>query len=609
MKQDIIIGQTVDDGSGDYLRKGGQKINSNFTEIYTELGDGKTPFAAGAWKTFTAGPGKVTIDAKFGQSHAINTQAARVNVKLPKGSSSDYNKVIRLRDVWGNWRLSPVTVTPAQGDTIKGSAAPKMFNTNLQDLELVYCAPGRWEYVDNKTVDKFTNGNVSTVMKRSIIATEGQTDFLNIFAQEAVDYNPSAFNVLRRGNDLYYGTEPGIMDPANADFGSPGTVAGQLVELDGKNVRLRVPCTAGEVISFETFLDGVGVYRSSYNKLSIRIRDKSQTKEESIDGALIVDDLSTLRTITMQQFGVLPGIGVNPASAEIILNGRDLYEAGTAGNPLFYCEGADGSFEEECLNNGGVWANSNQDYRLEFDETGTQVESVVFAEPFEDGDVLAIRWYNNNIGTTMTVDEILAETDKVYLNSEQQVNLTNRIEYTDYSNPNQKNMRPVPDELMTRITNIGAFFDIIYPIGTVYENAHNSANPGNYMGFGTWVLYGMGYASVGWSNKSDPYFSKNNNDLDENGVPSNTAGGTVGNTTFTLNKQNIPELVSKEKVLVSDPEHGNIVVGGCMIDPDSQGPGYTKYREDTLAVNNGNPPKDIVNIQPSITVYRWIRVA
>ena len=30
MKQNLIVGQSVDDGSGDYLRKGGLKINNNF---------------------------------------------------------------------------------------------------------------------------------------------------------------------------------------------------------------------------------------------------------------------------------------------------------------------------------------------------------------------------------------------------------------------------------------------------------------------------------------------------------------------------------------------------------------------------------------------------
>ena len=43
MKQNINIGNVVDDGTGDYLRKGGIKINENFDELYYELGDGDVP--------------------------------------------------------------------------------------------------------------------------------------------------------------------------------------------------------------------------------------------------------------------------------------------------------------------------------------------------------------------------------------------------------------------------------------------------------------------------------------------------------------------------------------------------------------------------------------
>lgn len=606
MKQNLIVGQSVDDGSGDYLRKGGLKINNNFDDLYSELGDGSVPFAAGAWKTFKASPTGTTLNAKFGQAFAINTQAARVNVQLPKGTANDYNKVIKLRDVWSTWRLSPITVIPAQGDTLKGSASPKIFNTNFQDLELVYCAPGRWEYIENKTVDKLTNGNLSTVAKKSIIATAGQTDFLNIF--DGVDYNEDSLNVYRRGNILYYG-ETSVMDKANADYGSPGTVAGQLVELNGKDIRLKVPCVEGEVITFETFLDGIGVYRSSYNKLAIQIRDSAQTASQTIPGSMIVDNLATLRRITLDDMGVLPGVGVNPNSLEISLNGKELLEAGTAGLPLFYCEGAEGGYAEDCINNGGQWVNSNQDYRLEFDSTGTNVEAIIFGEAFEDKDLLTVRWFNNNIGTTMDINDIMAETDQVYMNAEQLVTLKNRIEYTNYDEPNQKNMRPVADDVMIKVNNIAAFFDVIYPIGTIYENAHNHANPADYMGFGVWKLYSQGRVTAGWNNdSSDPYFARNNNNLNENGQPSLTAGGTVGDLTFTLGKEHIPELMSRDKVLISDPEHGSVVIGGCQLDPDAQGPGYSKYREDTVAVNNGVVPNDITKIQPTITVYRWIRV-
>ena len=41
-KQDIGVGTTANDGTGDNLRAGAQKVNANFAEVYTLLGDGTT---------------------------------------------------------------------------------------------------------------------------------------------------------------------------------------------------------------------------------------------------------------------------------------------------------------------------------------------------------------------------------------------------------------------------------------------------------------------------------------------------------------------------------------------------------------------------------------
>ena len=48
-KQSIGLGSTANDGTGDSLRVGGDKINDNFDEIYTTYGDGSTltPFTSG----------------------------------------------------------------------------------------------------------------------------------------------------------------------------------------------------------------------------------------------------------------------------------------------------------------------------------------------------------------------------------------------------------------------------------------------------------------------------------------------------------------------------------------------------------------------------------
>ena len=41
-KQSIGLGSVADDGTGDTLRIAGDKVNDNFDELYTTLGDGST---------------------------------------------------------------------------------------------------------------------------------------------------------------------------------------------------------------------------------------------------------------------------------------------------------------------------------------------------------------------------------------------------------------------------------------------------------------------------------------------------------------------------------------------------------------------------------------
>ena len=76
-KQTINIGTTADDGTGSTIRAGGDLINDNFNEIYTELGDGSTLAIAsktqtltnktldGGSNTFTNIPGSSLTNASF----------------------------------------------------------------------------------------------------------------------------------------------------------------------------------------------------------------------------------------------------------------------------------------------------------------------------------------------------------------------------------------------------------------------------------------------------------------------------------------------------------------------------------------------------------------
>lgn len=601
MKQNINIGNVVDDGTGDYLRKGGIKINENFDELYYELGDGDVPYSAGAWKTYNASSGQ-TLTAEWGKSYAINTSSGRVTLQLPKGTVNDYNKVIRARDVFATWNINPVTLVAASGDTIKGSSSSVEINIQFSDLELVYCAPGRWEYVKNKQIDKIISSDISNVARKEfLVEVQGQTDFLDVF--NGTSYNVNNIRVKHRGNELYYGD----VFSENSDFGSPGENEGELVPLDGFNIRLRQPCNIGDTVQIETFMDGVSQWRSSYTRRQIKVLDSKLTSKTSLEGSIYVTDLSVMKSIPFSAFGLIPGEPINPNSLEVRFNGILQQQAGTAGYPLFLCEGANSDTQEGCISLGGEWKESNTDYSIEYEDG--KPTSLLFDRKFESGDIIVITWFNNDLGTLLEKDDIIELTDDRYVSKGSSTEVTGDVALTDFDKIGWPNVEKV-DSYTRTYNSISSIFDSIYPVGSIYENAINPNNPVTYMGFGSWKLFGKGQVLVGWNDDvTDPNFALNNNDLDSSGNPSHTAGGTVGTTTVTLENANLPATKTDERVLIED-ENGSVIIGGCQYDPDETGPIYTKYREDYATTNSSHtPPANISNIQPSITVYRWIRIA
>ena len=601
MKQNINIGNVVDDGTGDYLRKGGIKINENFDELYYELGDGDVPYSAGAWKTYNASSGQ-TLKAKWGKSYAINTSSGRVTLQLPKGTVNDYNKVIRARDVFATWNINPVTLVAASGDTIKGSSSSVEINIQFSDLELVYCAPGRWEYVKNKQIDKIISSDISNVARKEfLVEVQGQTDFVDVF--HGTSYNVNNIRVKHRGNELYYGD----VFSENSDFGSPGENEGELIPLDGFNIRLRQPCNIGDTVQIETFMDGVSQWRSSYTRRQIKVLDSKLTSKTSLEGSIYVTDLSAMKSIPFSAFGLIPGEPINPNSLEVRFNGILQQQAGTAGYPLFLCEGANSDTQEGCISLGGEWKESNTDYSIEYEDG--KPTSLLFDRKFESGDIIVITWFNNDLGTLLEKDDIIELTDDRYVSKGSSTEVTGDVALTDFDKIGWPNVEKV-DSYTRTYNSISSIFDSIYPVGSIYENAINPNNPVTYMGFGSWKLFGKGQVLVGWNDDvTDPNFALNNNDLDSSGNPSPTAGGTVGTTSVTLENANLPATKTDERVLIED-ENGSVIIGGCQYDPDETGPIYTKYREDYATTNSSHtPPTNISKIQPSITVYRWIRIA
>ena len=602
MKELLNIGNSVDDGTGDYMRAGGEKINNNFNEIYTELGDGSTPYPAGAWKTINSAQVQV-LSALFGKSYTINTSAAKVRVELPKGNPTMYGRTIKIRDVYSTWSSNPVTVVPAIGDTLKGESGSKEFPINLTDLELVYCAPGRWEFISNRQVNRISTGDVSTISRREFIATQGQTDFLDIF--NGNDYNSSNIQIYRRGNLLYYGTD----FSSNSDFGSPGTGT-EIIALDGQNIRLKEPCEAGDAVIVITFMDGVAQWRSTYNRLGLIVLDKTMTNETSIIGAQLVEDLTTLDTITLGQLGykLTSNSGlVNPSTFEVYLNGVFLNESGTSG-PTFECDGSYAENREDCESQNGTWKVNIDDYSTIDNDDGS-ISGIKFNRPLNHKDSIVVKWFNNTIGTTLEIEDIILETDKKYVQRGQPLNLTGTVRITDYNNPHWPNVEENGPTIVDT-SNISAIFDIMHPVGTTYENFVNPNNPATYMFFGSWVLAGTSQVLVGWTDdRTDTLFGLNNNDIDVNGNASATAGGTGGHREITLSNDQIPALKTSERGLISDA-NGTVIIGGCQFDPDDQGPAYDKYREGTFNINpTHTPAKSVDVLPPYVTVYRWMRIA
>lgn len=602
MKQNIGIGNVVDDGAGDYLRLGGEKINNNFNELYADLGDGQVPHPAGAWKIHTAG----NLNPTFGQSFNINTTAGPVTVILPNGRPADYGKVIKIRDVWGTWSVNNIRLQVTGNNTIKGGTTNKVLYRDYQDVELVFAAPGNWEYLDNKLISRLSSSDFATVAKKEFVATAGQTDFRDIFGE--TPYNPANIELYRRGNLMYYGED----FSADSDYGSIGTTATQVVEMDGRTIRLRVPANEGDVITIITYLDDLAVYKTSYISRSIKVYGSEYVGSvEGIPGTSWVGDLNAKKIWTFEDFDITQAEGqLNPFSTEVQINGRNLTQAGKGGLPAFACETAAGEMvpdivdEDICRASGHIWGESGLDFSMPraANDRYTQIKIM---QSLESGDILTIKWFNNDIGSIMEWDEIKAKADNVYLNNEYRFSRSKRMRYNDYVNPNPCTME-IDDtvETNTRFTDVVSLLDSIYPIGSIYLNAHNKNNPSTYMGFGTWVPYAEGRALVGWEHGDDANFSYYDGACGKLESP----GGTGGLVNHELEINEIPTVSSSDKVLIKD-DNGDVLIGQCLLDPDDTGPGYRRYREDQLKSNVNAGGVNLSLLQPYVTIASWLRVS
>lgn len=146
---------------------------------------------------------------------------------------------------------------------------------------------------------------------------------------------------------------------------------------------------------------------------------------------------------------------------------------------------------------------------------------------------------------------------------------------------------------------VQAALQALHPVGSVYINATNSANPSTYFGFGTWVAFGAGRVPVGF-NAADPLFDS----AEETGgskdatLVSHTHTATVSDPGH-IHSYNV---TNADGVNTRTTGRGNLAVSAANL---------TNAATTGISVSNSTVGSSgtNANLQPYITVFMWKRTA
>lgn len=154
------------------------------------------------------------------------------------------------------------------------------------------------------------------------------------------------------------------------------------------------------------------------------------------------------------------------------------------------------------------------------------------------------------------------------------------------------------------ILHTGSIWDIIYPIGTIYETTSSTFNPNNAFG-GQWEQFGEGKVLIG----AGTGYDSNGNSM------TFTGGATGGEYTHTLTESEMPSHTHTQ----AEHKHGyntggKTVAKGSNYNRPSNTSTYssgltyqsTPAQPEIYATGGGQAHN---NLQPYIVVYRWVRVA
>src|SRR5210317_1663592 len=212
-KLTINRGSTANDGTGDNLRDGANKVNLNFTEIYTAIGDGTT----------VNGTIKIHDDSSTETIVSANGEVFKILGGTGITSTISGNNLTLAVDgtVLSASQVSTLTnkAIALSGNTITGTTAE--FNTALTDNDFATLAGT--EALTNKTVAIGSNTITGTAL--TITGDDSSATSLSI-GDNILFTGGSGITTSISGNEITFATDGAVVTETSTDILTNKTING-----------------------------------------------------------------------------------------------------------------------------------------------------------------------------------------------------------------------------------------------------------------------------------------------------------------------------------------------------------------------------------------------
>jgi hypothetical protein len=143
----------------------------------------------------------------------------------------------------------------------------------------------------------------------------------------------------------------------------------------------------------------------------------------------------------------------------------------------------------------------------------------------------------------------------------------------------------------------------VYPVGSIYSNATNSANPATLLGFGTWVAFGEGRVLVGEGTGGGATYTAGSTGGNKDAiVPTHTHTASSSSTSTDSGHTH-----SISRGYGASGAGGDALLSGSGVQSGSATANITTTTTTTIA--NAGESATGKNLQPYVVVYMWKRTA